>query len=286
MPKMSEWVPGKQFQALVFGRFKVGKTWGALTFPRPNVISFDRGMAVARNPEWVSHYGLPQLNSIVYEEFWEKNKTKAGVVTQHAAFDDSCRYFDEWMKPVGKWPGFTTPVGRDHFDTWVIDSGTTMSELAMNKAIVLLGGKDMSIASQTHKQALTTGLVYPKMQDYGSERSMVEQFIDMVKDSGKHVIFICHEKDITDDKGNLLSIVPLLTGKGVDAVSLKFDEVYRLRVKKEGASTLHNLQTAADGLVKCGSRYGVANGTLWEYGAIRSELSRIEAEFMKLKESK
>lgn len=282
MPPMQAWKPEEEIQILVYGRFKTGKTWGALTFPRPNVISFDKGMAVAHNPEWVREFGIEQYNSIVYEEFSERSKDKAGVVQQHTAFDDACKYFDQWMKSEGKWPGFTK-VGREHFDTWVIDSGTTMSEYALNKAIVLLGSKQLGIASQTHVQAMNTGLVYPKVQDYGSERSMVEQFIDMVKDSGKHVVFICHEKEITDKDGNILSIVPLLTGKGVDSVSLKFDEVYRLSMKRKGTEFVRAIQTQTDGISKCGTRYGVPDKSDWNWKSIQSALADLNKQFTQLK---
>lgn len=281
MPMMSSWSPGKALQILVYGRFKLGKTWGAATFPRPNFMSFDKGMAVVRNPEWVKAYGIEQYNSVMYEEFSETKRNSAGVVIDHTAFDSACRYFDEWMKPNGKWPGFPV-VGKDHFDTWVIDSGTTLSEFAMNKAIVLLGSKQLAIASKTHEQAKSTGLVYPKQQDYGSERSMVEQFIDMVKGSGKHVVFICHEKEITDEQGNITSIVPLLTGKGVDSVSLKFEEVYRLTAKRSGLLTTRSLQTLTNGIVKCGSRYGIPDGVSWDWKSLTSELDKLQKQFVAL----
>ncbi len=281
MPLLKDAQISNKFQCLVYGRFKVGKTWGALSFPRPNVISFDKGMAVARNPEWLAKFGIQQFNSIMFEDFSESKKDKAGVVMDHTAFDNACRYFDEWMKPVGKWPGFAV-VGREHFDTWVIDSGTTASEYALNKAIVLLGSKKLGIASQTHAQAINTGLVYPKMQDWGSERSMVEQFIDMVKDSGKNVVFICHEKELTNDEGIPTAIVPLLTGKGVDSVSLKFDEVYRLTMKRKGTDHIRALQTEPDGLTKCGSRYGVPNGTEWNWNAIQDAIKANQLKFKQL----
>lgn len=158
MPSLKDWQPNDKFQCLVFGRFKTGKTWGALSFPRPNVISFDKGMAVARNPEWIKRFGIAQYNSILFEDFSESKKDKAGVVLDHTAFDNACRYFDEWMKPAGKWPGFTN-VGKEHFDTWGIDPGTTASEDALHKAINLLGSKKPRIASPTQAQANNTGLV-------------------------------------------------------------------------------------------------------------------------------
>lgn len=265
MPNLKDWVPGEQVKALVFGAYKTGKTWGAGTFPRPNFMDLDGGIAVLRNPEWVKKYGL---RAIEYEQFHEKKTNSRGVVLDHNAFDDACRYFDKWM---GK--GYV-----DQFDTWVVDSATSLSEAALNKAIVLLGSKALQMASKTHEQAINTGLVYPKMQDYGSERSMVEQFVDMLLSTDKHVVLICHEKEITDDNGMLKAVTPLLTGKGVEAVCLKFDEVWNLRVRKKGAVMERYLQTVPDALRKCGSRYGIPDGTPWEWDAIKGALDNIRRE--------
>lgn len=279
MPNTATWTPSERVRVLVFGESKTGKTAGALTFPRPNIIDLDGGIAVARNPEFVKKYGL--LN-VEYEQFHEKNVNSKGVVTQHNAFDDATKYFDAWMKPGGaKWKasdGSTTDCHPDKFDTWVIDSGTSLSELAMNKAIVLLGSKALSMSSMTHAQAINTGLVYPKQQDFGSERSMVEQFIQMVKDTDKHLVLICHEKVQQDDGGTITGIVPLLTGKGVEAVCLKFDEIWNLKVKKKGTETVRELTTHKTPILKCGTRYGIPDGLAWEWPAVKGELDRIHSE--------
>jgi hypothetical protein len=252
VPNVRNWTPDEKYKLLIFAPSKTGKSFGAGTFPRPNFMDFDKGIAVFRNPEFVAKYGV---RSIEYEQFTEKNRNSRGIVTNHNAFDDACRYFDSWMKPGN----------RDQFDTWVIDSGTTLSEFAMNKAIVLLGGKQLAMASKTHDQAINTGLVYPKQQDYGSERSMVEQFVDMVKDTDKHVVLICHEKVLTDDSGTVVGRVPLLTGKGVEAVCVKFDEIYYLKTKKQGTERVRFLMTHTEGITKVGTRYGIPDGTAWEW---------------------
>ena len=64
----------------------------------------------------------------------------------------------------------------------------------------------------------------------------------------------------------------MLTGKGVEAVCLKFDEVYYLKVAKQGPNIMRTLQTQPDGLRKVGSRYGLPNGTEWEWDAIHKQL--------------
>lgn len=273
MPKLAEWSPNDPVQLLVYGKSKVGKTWGALTAPRPVVFDFDGGIATGRNPDFVKKYGM---RDVFYETFAE-TKVNKGVVTQHNAFDDACRYFDEWMKPDGKWTDRATgevyKVGRDQFDTFVVDSCTILSELAQNKAVIITGQMKLS---HSHEVGMKLGLVVPKIQDYGAERSLVEQFIDMVMGSGKNIIVLCHEKEITDDNGNITSIVPLLTGKSAERIPLKFDEVYNLRAVRKGPEVVRSLQTAADGLRKVGTRYGIPDGSSWDWDTIKGTLDAIK----------
>lgn len=277
MPYVKDWQPSDPVQILVYGASKTGKSWGAMTFPRPVVMDFDRGAATARNPEFVKKYGV---RDIFFENFMEKN-LKKGVPAAHNAFDDACRFFDEWMKPAGKWTSpvdkQTYQVGRDKFDTWIIDSGTTLSELALYKAVIVLGGMGLS---KTHENSLKEGVLIPRIQDYGSERSLVEQFVDMVKDSGKNVVLICHEKELTSpgDDRTVIGYVPLLTGKSAESIPLKFDEVYNLRVKKQGLTINRFLQTQPDGLRKAGTRYGIPDGSVWDWDTVQAALNKIKTE--------
>lgn len=281
MPLISSWKPSDPIQILVFSNYKIGKTWGAGTFPRPVSFDFDKGAATYRNPEFVKKYGL---RNIYYEQF-DEAKTVRGLVTQHNAFDEACRYFDEWMKPKGKWTskldGKSYETGRDMFDTFLIDSGTSLSDVAVNKAVMVLGAMKLS---KTHEQAIQSGLLVPKLQDYGAERSLVEQFVDMVKNSGKNVVFICHEKNVEEGEGqdrHIVEIIPLLTGKSAQSVPLKFDEVYNLRIRPKGVEMERYLQTQPDTLRRCGSRYGMPNGITWEYNVIKGHIDRIHAEQQK-----
>lgn len=281
MPLISSWKPSDPLQLLIFSNYKTGKTWGAGTFPRPVMFDYDKGAATFRNPEFVKRYGLRPI----YYETFDEAKMMRGVVTQHNAFDESCRYFDEWMKPKGKWvskvDGKMYETGRDMFDTFIIDSGTTLSDYASNKAIMVMSGMKLS---HTHEQALQSGLVVPKIQDYGAERSLVEQFIDMVKNSGKNVVFICHEKIIEEGEGadrHPVEIIPLLTGKSAQSVPLKFDEVYNLRIQPQGTGIKRYLQTQPDNLRRCGTRYGMPNGLEWDYETLKKEIDKIHAEQQK-----
>lgn len=274
MPRFAEWVPGDKIQVLVFGKFKTGKTYGALTFPRPNIFSFDEGLAVGANPEFTSRFGR---RDFMYEEFREKNVNKQGIPIAHNAFDDACRYFDacmkstttEWTSPL---TGKKMQVNSDMFDTWVIDSATTLFERARTKAIILLGGNQLAMASKTQEQAMSTGLIYLKQQDYGSQRSLVEQFVDMIKSSGKHVVLLAHEYEATSDSGAVTDIVPLFVGGSKEAIPVKFDEVYRLTAKKFGPGIQRGLMTHTDGISRVGTRYGIPDGTEWSYDALNKFL--------------
>lgn len=261
MPTIEDIKRGEKIKALVFGKYKVGKTVGASTFPRPNFIDFDRGVLSLVNPEVMRKY---PGRKIQYQTFVEHGKLDKGVRTSHNAFDDACKYFDEWMKP-GK---------VDEFDTWVVDSGTTLIEAARLKAIILLGGEKLSKTFETAKR---TGLMTPKMQDFGAERSLVEQFISMVKDTDKHVLFLCHEFEVYDSEGVLEEVVPRLTGGSREFVPLMFDEVWNLRTKKVGTELVRYIQTQPDSVRHCGSRLGVPDGTPFEYNKIISAIGASNA---------
>lgn len=257
MPNVRDWKHGDSFQALVYGRSGSGKTFGAGTFPRPLFMDFDRGIATLRNPAFVAKYGV---RDITYEQFVETHTTKGGVVSQHEAFDKAFLFYERMMK--------------DHsgdFDTWVIDTATTLSEIALNKALIFMG---QSKLSQTHAIAMTQGVVVPKIQDYGAERSLVEQFISMVKNSGKNTVVLCHEKELYEGD-TVVGRVPLLTGKGVEAVCLQFDEVYNLQTVKKGTETRRQVVTEAVGRNMAKSRLGIPTGTEWNWESIKSELDKI-----------
>lgn len=266
MPTIADLKPAEKLQILLIAPSKMGKTFGAGTFPRPVFMDFDSGIRTIGSPEWRKAFPSINPDSIRFETFVEKNKGKGGTIKDPNAFDDASRFFDKMM----------APGERESFDTWVVDSGTTLSQFAMNKAVFLLGSDSFAgkqHLSHTHESAMKHGLLVPKMQDYGAERSMVEQFVDMMRDAGKHLVFICHEKQIYDSADRLVEIGPLLTGQSVERVPLRFDEVWHLRGRPEGEKGyIRYLQTHADGLRKCGTRTGVPDNTAWNYEAILASI--------------
>lgn len=271
MPPITDYKLDKKLRLLVYGKSKAGKTAGAATFPRPNFIDFDAGVSTVLSPWWRDTFGA--RSDIMYEQFPEKGSTTRGVYNSANAFDDACRYFDACMSPKAtKWTstsnGQTYEVSSEMFDTWVLDSGTSLSAAAARKAIIVLGQGSKAL-SQTHKTALSTGLVVLKQQDFGAERSLTEQFITMLLQTNKNVVVVCHEKEVYNDDGNLVGIVPLFTGQSTERVPLLFDEVYNLRSIKEGVTIVRKLTTQADGIRLVGTRgLNMPNGTAWNYDAI------------------
>ena len=262
------WKPGDKIRVLVFGTPKIGKTFGAGTWPRPNILDYDRGIQTVFAPPFIKKHGY---RKVVWKEFYERS-FQGPIVSAHNAYDDSCRYFDEMM----------LPKNRDTFDTWVVDSGTTLSEDAQNKAVILLGTKEYNYQSQTHKQALQHKLLVPKIQDYGAERSLVEQFIDMVASTDKNFVLICHEYEATDEKGNVVGVLPLLTGKSRQAVPLKFSELYWLRMARRGEDWVTLCLTESDGIHLAGSRTGVTGEIEWTYDAVLDAMTKAYDERVKL----
>ena len=282
MPTIDEVERSELFRALIYGKFKSGKTAGAGTWPRPNFLDFDQGLLTLTNPSLAKYKYIER--GIMYETFKERGITSKGVFTSHNALDDACRYFDACMDPKGqKWTSVSTgkvyDVHPDMFDTWVIDSGTMLSAVSKVKALVLMGTKGALIEnktlSQTFEVAKKTGFIKPAIQDFGAERSLVEQFIDMVMGSGKHVLLLCHEKEEwegKDEAAHVVAYVPLFTGQSAETIPLKFNEVYNLQVIKEGPNLKRILKTAPDTLRTCGSRLGLPDGTIYEWDAIRVAL--------------
>jgi hypothetical protein len=284
MPTADTIQRSKQVRILVYGKFKMGKTEGAATFPRPNFISFDPGGCLTlTSPGFKERHPEVDLSQVQVQEFYERNVGRNGIVTAHNAFDDATEYFEAWMKPGGgKWKspydGQTYDCHPDKFDTWVIDSATTLYQAAQNKAIMLMGNPQFAgkVLSTTYDKAKQFGMIAPKIQDFGAERSLAEQFIRMVYDSGKHVILLCHEKEEYEGQGDnarIVGIVPLLTGQSVERVGLLFSDVLRLIGHPEGKGYKRYLMTVPSGVAKAGSRLEIPDGTPWNWTAISAAIN-------------
>lgn len=268
MPNILEFkydTTGIVIQAVIMAEPGVGKTVLAGTFPRPNVLDFDEKVMVMRNPEVVKKYGL---RSVLYQSFPEKGRNSMGFVTVPNALDDACRYFDDWMKP-GK---------RDQFDTWVIDSGTALSEVARNKALYILGAANRS---KTFAKAQSVGAAVMEQQDWGAERSIVEQFIRMVKESGKNVVVNVHIKEILSDAGVVIQRVPLFTGQSSKVIPSMFKDVWLYKNQGVGPTFKRILTSTPDGIDVIRSELGIGTLENPTYDSIISRIRSLQEEVAK-----
>lgn len=268
MATLAELKKNDKWRVLCYGQFKTGKTAGAATFPRPRILSLDPdGAETLLNPEMERLFGYSKNVVDVFVPKPDK-RTNRGIATEFNVYDSACLYFDESMKKP------------DSFDTWVLDSATSLGEAARTKGIILLGGTQLGPKpmSNTQANAIKTGMLLPRLQDFGAERSLLEQFVDMLLDTDKHVVVLAHEKDIYEGEGDdarLVGIGPLFTGQSMERVPLKFSEVYNLRSKKEGQAFKRFIQTSPDGIRACGSRRGIPDGTEWNYNALTAALKNL-----------
>jgi hypothetical protein len=280
MPGLGDFQPNPRIKAIIVSSPKIGKTVGAATFPRANFISFDEeGLTSLKNPLMEAKFGFSK-KGIMYEVF-KDDFAPNGVVKAHKALDNACRYFDACMsKTTQAWrslsDGKSYPVGVDMFDTWVIDSGSTLVKASTNKAIILAGSSAIpGLVSSTWKKAQETGMMHRKLQDMGAERSMTEQFIDMVRRTDKHVLVLCHEREVWEGEGEnakLIAITPLFTGQSTELIPGEFNEVWWVDTRPKGPEVLRLLQTVPSQKRIAGSRLGLPNETLFEWEAIRQAL--------------
>lgn len=118
-------------------------------------------------------------------------------------------------KPMGeRWPHLMDAsrelVDSDACNTIVADSITTASEFAMYYTQMLNG--------RTGKK--------PNWDDWGSQKSMLQEWIELLLSSDKNIVVIAHEDFVSDENTGRIWCLPLVTGKMKQRLPIYFDEVY------------------------------------------------------------
>lgn len=245
-------------QAIIMSPPGKGKTSVAGTFPRPNFFDIDGKVEVCRNPRFIRKYGV---RSILYEKFPEPAIANPRIVP--TAYAKLCAYFEEWMSP-GK---------RNQFDTWVIDSGTTLSLIARCQALMILGKLQRS---STLKKAQEAGMEAMEQQDWGAERSLVEKFIKQVLDTGKNVLLLVHEKEIV--KNGVTEIVPLFTGDSKTVIPAMFKDIWQLRPTMLENKPAIKLVASPIGYVQTRSELGLDEVVDPDYDKIITRLRSLQID--------
>lgn len=109
----------------------------------------------------------------------------------------------------------------EQIDTIVVDSLTSFGQMALSYAIV---------SGKANKGTFRASIEAPGMTGYGVRTAMVLDFSQMVLraalDNKKHVIFVCHETDKSDDNGIVNEITIALSGQTASVLPAKISECW------------------------------------------------------------
>lgn len=199
-------------KVFVMGDFGTGKSVFASTFPTPGFIfNMDRKIGIYREKEFdYTEYDLSPAGWIQYEN-------------DHR----------EIMK-IAK-------TGR--YETIIIDSTTSMSDLAMERALSL-----------DPKRSATEGPVWNV--HYQMVRNLMEPKFRQLISLDCNIVVIAHLQLKTDEEGIVISADPMLTGQLAVKVPGYFEECYRATTQgaSAGASgTQYVMQTITKGVYKARS---------------------------------
>lgn len=206
-------------RVLVYGPPGTGKTHILKTAPGPVFIdSFDPGGSKTLRKEIES-------GKIFVDARWEKE-----LAAKPTAWKEWSKAFTERVKS-----GFFDNIG-----TYCLDSLTTFSSAALNK-VLKESGRAASV---------------PQQNDWYPQMVLLENAIQLILTLPCHVIVIAHEDIFKDEVRQRISYKPLVTGKLVTRIPLRFDEIYHADAKSTSKGTAYTLQTQACGTYMARTRLG------------------------------
>ena len=199
------------FKAMVVGSYGTGKSIFAASCPTPGfVFDFDEGI--------ISYQG----KDFDYEQY--------------------SRDWKGWVKFEKDLLNLIKDVEGGKYKTIIVDSTSTMTDLAMERALVL-----------DPKRSATGGPVWNV--HYMMVRHMMEGKLRQIVGLSCNVIVISHIDIARDeDTGAIVDITPLLTGQLREKIPGLFQEVYYATTKRAGQKTEWLLQTVPIGFKKARSR--------------------------------
>jgi len=199
------------FKAMVVGSYGTGKSIFAASCPTPGfVFDFDEGIISYRGKDFD------------YEQY--------------------SRDWKGWVKFEKDLLNLIKDAEGGKYRTVIVDSTSTMTDLAMERALVL-----------DPKRSATGGPVWNV--HYMMVRHMMEGKLRQIVGLPCNVIVISHIDIARDeDTGAIVDITPLLTGQLREKIPGLFQEVYYATTKRTGQKTGWLLQTVPIGFKKARSR--------------------------------
>jgi hypothetical protein len=212
-------VSDKLFKVLVIGDYGSGKSIFASTFPTPGFIfDFDKGILSYRGKDFdYASYNIDAKGWMEFEkEFLEVKKA----------------------------------VAEGKYKTIIIDSTSTMSDLAMERALQI-----------DPKRSATNG---PQWNvHYGIVKNLVEGKLRQIMQLECNIVVIAHLQVVKDEEtGAVISTQPLLPGSLSQKIPGYFDEVYYAFNRMKEGKPAFLLQTVSKGLYKARSRISGEKGIL------------------------
>lgn len=204
-------------KAYVVGDPGTGKSVFASTFPTPGfVFDFDNGIDSYRGKNFdYESFPLDPKGWILFEKTLKEVKAK---------------------------------VEEGFYKTIVLDSTTSMTDLAMERAMQL-----------DPKRSATGGPLWNV--HYQMVKNLMEGRLRQILNLSANVVVLGHlETKVNMETGSVISVEPMLTGNLSTKLPGYFDEVYYTKPKQKDGKTQFQLQTVAKGYYKARSRLrGIEN---------------------------
>lgn len=210
MKSSTEYRNNLSFALLLVGEPKTGKTSVASAFPRPYILDFDRnlGSVTERFPNLSFSYDNPYESDdgkeIEPKDVWEENINKRLKVA----------------------------VADPNIDTIILDSLSTMCDCLMNHIFKLVQrqeGKTIDI---------------PRIQDYGTFRTLMIRLIAYLRKTDKNIIFTSHQKIDKDELTGVINYRLNIPGQLADNFGGFFSDVWATTAKPGTRGPSYNLCTS------------------------------------------
>lgn len=257
----------KRLKLLMYGPFGTRKTVTAHHLPNTRTIDFDDGMQSVEwairsgtlvRPGWENLSMEERLNDIVYTTI----VPPASLDEQHnKVFDLAADQVEAWLReediPEDEWEERCMAahgvVYNQHWDTLILDSGTSLTAAVIVKA---LKEADRLELSKSWQRRTPKGLTPVMIQDRGALNILFQKFMTLCFGTGKNIVLICHDYDRTTKSGALEAIEPNLSGRLRKEVPKDFDEVWFCKISGAKNTLRGVFQTYPDPLKRCRTRLG------------------------------
>lgn len=260
----------RRLNLLLYGPFGTWKTVNAHGLPRTRTLDFDDGMLSVewairagklQRPGWTPDMSLDdKLKDIVYRTLLPEEYDKSDEMFDLAMDQVDWWLEDEDVKPE-EWVQFCQEknngiVYPQFWDTLIIDSGTSLTQAALIKAVRENSRLGLSKTWEKHK---ARGLTPVMVQDRGALNILFQKFLTVCRGLGKNLVLICHEYSGMAGDGTIHDVQPALSGQCRTDVPKDFDEVWYARIEGTRDQSKGVFQTQPDPLHRCRSRLGCLN---------------------------